>query len=132
MTPGFTPAMLTAPRRIVTCAVSPDSQRLYRSSNLKIVAYILMLIGSAGAIVFACYVTVMAGVGLHAFNSDAFEHKLNEVERTGIVQTATQLMSVQVGLLIATNVLWAAGVGIALWQARRRYNPPLHRTGPAV
>jgi hypothetical protein len=92
----------------------------YRSSSLKIVAYILMLIASAGAVMFACYLTVMAGVGLHDFNSDAFEHKLNEVERTGIVQTATQLMSVQVALLIATNVLWVAGVGIALWRARKR------------
>ena len=90
--------------------------------NLKSIAYILMLIASAVAGTFACFVTVMAPIALHDYNAEAFEHRLNEAERVGITQTATQLMWVLVVLLIATNALWAAGVGVALWRARKRHN----------
>lgn len=104
---------------------------LSRSSNLKIIAYILMILVAVGAVVFACVLRFVSNTALYDTNFDLFHNKLSDQERSGIFHTTAQLMAFQIALLVITNLLWATGVGIVMWRARKRYNQPLEWTGPA-
>lgn len=83
-----------------------------------------MVLAAIGAVVFACILRFVSNTALYDTNLHVF-NKLSEHERSGIFHTTAQLMAFQIALLVVTNLLWATGVGIVLWRARRRHNQPL-------
>ena len=87
---------------------------------MKVIYYILMLVIATTAITVGIFYRLMSSTVLYDNNFKLFHDKLDEIDRQGIYWTVGGLMSLLLGLLIATNLLWAIGIGVALRRARRR------------
>jgi hypothetical protein len=90
---------------------------------MRTAGYILLLLVAAAAVAAAVAASVallvLADTALYDTNYAVFE-RLAPADRAGIFRTATQLASFHIFLLVATNLLWAFGMGAVLRHGRVR------------
>ena len=79
----------------------------------KIVIVVLSIV-SAGAIGFAFFYRVMAGVFLYDSNFETFRDVLTSEQQKGITWSLDAITSSYCWLLVITNVLWMVGASYLL------------------
>ena len=83
-----------------------------------LIAYVLMAMFSLAVSTFAIGLGICSKIFVEDGNLETFRKSLTDVERTRILNDVWHLSWGFVTLIVATNLLWIIGVGIALTRCK--------------